>query len=128
MLINDHILDLLNRLRNGSRVNKKTVEIVNNKLVINVLEKLKQYGFIKEYENKGNTSDVQLAYDKFGRSKIHDAKKISLLGRRIYKSYKELTPVFGGRGMYLLSTSKGVLAGDEAIKAKQGGELIFKIW
>ena len=71
---------------------------------------------------------VQLAYDEQGKSAINEIKRISKPGRRVYKARSELKRFKNGYGTIVVSTSKGVVANDEAYKANVGGEALCSIW
>jgi small subunit ribosomal protein S8 len=71
--------------------------------------------------------EVVLAYED-GQPKITEAKLMSKLSKRIYGGSSDIKPVKNNYGLLVVSTSKGVLSGDDAKKAKVGGELLFKVW
>ncbi len=93
---------------------------------------LKVKGYVKQSEKKGKkvkkTLEVTLAYENDGSPKIKGVRRISKPGRRMYKSVGEITPVKYGHGTLVLSTPKGILAGEDARKEKVGGEALFEIW
>lgn len=124
----DIVLDTLLRLQNAGRVNKATTQVMKSGLVKAILSKLVERKFIIGFTEEANAITVELRYDRNGNHLLHGVEKISKLGRRLYTSYNEIVPVFGGRGMYIVSTPKGVLTGEEAKAQKQGGELICKVW
>lgn len=124
----DIVLDTLLRLQNAGRVNKATTQVMKSGLVKAILSKLHERHFINGFNEEANAITVELRYDRSGNNMLHGVEKISKLGRRMYTSYHELKPVFGGRGMYIVSTPQGVLTGEEAKAQKQGGELICKVW
>ena len=92
----------------------------------------KSKGFIKEYsvkdENGKQSILVQLAYDERGKSVINEIKRISKPGRRVYKGRSELKRFKNGYGIIVVSTSRGVIANEEAYKANVGGEALCSIW
>lgn len=131
-MVNDIIADSLTRIRNASMRRLEVTTLYYAKIVVSVLEVFKTKGFIKDY--KVNDKDgkqsimVQLAYDERGRSAINEIKRISKPGRRVYKGRNELKRFKNGYGTIVVSTSKGVIANDEAYRANVGGEALCSIW
>lgn len=131
-MVNDIIADSLTRIRNASMRRLEVTTLYYAKIVVSVLEVFKTKGFIKDY--KVNDKDgkqsilVQLAYDERGKSVINEIKRISKPGRRVYKGRSELKRFKNGYGTIVVSTSKGVIANDEAYRANVGGEALCSIW
>ncbi|MCX2717341.1 30S ribosomal protein S8 [Helicobacter sp. MIT 21-1697] len=131
-MVNDIIADSLTRIRNASMRRLEVTTLYYAKIVVSIVEVFKVKGFIKDY--KVNDKDgkrsimVQLAYDEQGRSAINEIKRISKPGRRVYKARSELKRFKNGYGTIVVSTSKGVVANDEAYKANVGGEALCSIW
>jgi small subunit ribosomal protein S8 len=130
-MVNDPIADLIQRLKGGSMVKKETISMPYSNLKYAIAEKLRERGFVKGVEKKGKTKktlEVSLMYTHNGQPKIHDVKRISKPGRRLYTHAKEVVTVKHGHGLMVLSTPKGILTGDEARKQNIGGETLFSIW
>ncbi|MEA3355403.1 MAG: 30S ribosomal protein S8 [Patescibacteria group bacterium] len=129
-MLSDPIADLLTRIRNAKLVKHKTVSIPNSILKESILKILKNKGYIKDYklENKApqKTLKVTLKYIH-KKSAINQIKRISKPGVRIYANIKELPVYIRGRGMVILSTSKGVMEAKQAIKNNLGGEVLLKV-
>lgn len=131
-MVNDIIADSLTRIRNASMRRLEVTTLYYAKIVVSIVEVFKAKGFIKDY--KVNDKDgkrsimVQLAYDEQGKSAINEIKRISKPGRRVYKARSELKRFKNGYGTIVVSTSKGVVANDEAYKANVGGEALCSIW
>lgn len=131
-MVNDIIADSLTRIRNASMRRLEVTTLYYAKIVVSVLEVFKTKGFIKDY--KVNDKDgkqsimVQLAYDERGKSVINEIKRISKPGRRVYKGRNELKRFKNGYGTIVVSTSKGVIANDEAYRENVGGEALCSIW
>lgn len=131
-MVNDIIADSLTRIRNASMRRLEVTTLYYAKIVVSVLEVFKMKGFIKDY--KINDKDgkqsimVQLAYDERGKSVINEIKRISKPGRRVYKARNELKRFKNGYGTIVVSTSKGVIANDEAYRTNVGGEALCSIW
>jgi len=124
------IIDLIIRIKNGYMAKKETIESPCSKYKVAVLNKLVSLKFIKGYEVKGEikkSMTIDLAYEE-DRPAISDVKIYSKPGMRLYISYKNLKPVLSGFGYSILSTSKGIMTDREAKKAKLGGELLFSFW
>ncbi len=130
--MSDIIADSLTRIRNASMRRLEVTTLCYAKIVVSVLDVFKNKGFIKDY--KVNDKDgkqsimVQLAYDEHGKSAINEIKRISKPGRRVYKARNELKRFKNGYGTIVVSTSKGVIANEDAYSANVGGEALCSIW
>lgn len=129
--MNSLFIDLITRIKNGYLARKEIVNAPFSKMNLAILEKLKEFGFVKDFnvkeeKNKKNI-EINLNYSN-KESFFTDIKIYSKPGRRWYVSYRELKPVMGGMGISVLSTSKGILTDKESKKLKIGGELLFSIW
>jgi small subunit ribosomal protein S8 len=123
-------IDLIIRIKNGYLAGKDKVNIPYSRYKENILKKLKELKFVKDYQIIGDVKKeivVELLY-KNKMPALTDIKIYSKPGRRYYVSYRELKPVLSGLGYSILSTSKGILTNIEAKKLKIGGELLFEIW
>ena len=125
-MVNDIIADSLTRIRNASMRRLEVTTLYYAKIVVSILEVFKTKGFIDK-DGKQSIS-VQLEYDEQGRSAINEIKRISTPGRRVYKGHDELKRFKNGYGTIVVSTSKGVIANDEAYRANVGGEALCSIW
>lgn len=124
---NDTLSDALTRMRNAIKVQKETVELPNTKLVLELLKVLSNYGYISGYGvNENEDIVVNLKTDNGFR--FTELVRVSKSGVRKYISVSEIRSVKGGRGLAILSTSKGVMAGPQARKEGVGGEYLCKIW
>lgn len=130
-MITDRVGDFIIRLKNAGAIGAKTVSLPYSAHLEAIAKKLKQLGFVSEVATSGNGKrllDVTLAYDERGAHKIHDVKRISKPGRRLYVSTREAHGVKNGAGAMVLSTPKGILSDKEARKTRVGGETLFEIW
>lgn len=131
-MVNDIIADSITRIRNASMRRLEHTNLYYAKIVVSILEVFKNKGFIKDYRvnNKDGKQDITviLGYDENGKSLISELRRISKPGRRIYKSRDELKRFKNGYGTIVVSTSKGVIANDEAYKNNVGGEALCSIW
>ena len=93
---------------------------------------LKKHGYITDFEETGEGVNKQfkitIAYAGDNEPRVHEAKRVSKLSRRIYSGYRNLKPVKYGHGMMVMSTPQGLMTESEARKAKIGGEALFIIW
>ena len=127
----DQIADLITRVRNAIMVNKNEISVPASKLKLAVLEGLKRTNFIADYniiEATPRNSIHVVINENNEAPRINEITKVSKPGRRVYAGVNELPKVKSGRGIILISTSKGVMTGDEAKKARLGGESLVKVW
>lgn len=132
MAVRDHIADLLTRLRNGGSARKRFIEIRSTKMLSEIIRVLKECGFIEAYlvreEAPQPLARVYLKYDSHRRPVIRGLKRVSKSSCRRYVGFKEIPVVFGGLGISILSTPKGVIVGNQARELKVGGELLCCVW
>jgi small subunit ribosomal protein S8 len=133
MSMTDPVADMLTRIRNGIQSRHDRVELPASKLKVEIARILKSEGFIRNYavsdkEKPQATLRIDLKYSPEGEPVIHGIERISRPGRRVYRNKQEIPRVLGGLGLAIVSTSKGVLAGHEAIKSGVGGEVLCQVW
>lgn len=132
MNISDPIADLLTRIRNGSRAEKKFIDVPWSKMKENIVRILADIGFVEKYsvkhENNIGVMRVFLKYAKGRESAIQGLTRVSKPGCRRYVSHDKIPFFYGGMGVSLISTSKGILTNREAKKAGLGGEHLLKVW
>ena len=132
MGMTDPIADMLTRIRNALKAGHRYVDLPWSKLKENIALQLKEEGFVQDCEarKKDNKTDLRivLKYAKQREPAIRGLKRVSRPGRRKYVGHEEITKFFGGLGLSIISTSQGVLTGQEALKRKIGGEFICKVW
>ncbi len=127
----DQIADLITRIRNAILVSKNEVSVPTSKLKVSVIDGLKKGGYIADYEiEKSHPRDIlHVLINKEGEvAKINEISKVSKPGRRVYTSADEIPVIKSGRGIVLISTSKGIMSGAEAKKLRLGGEILVKVW
>lgn len=131
MSMTDPLADMLTRIRNGQRANKRVVEAPASKLRARVLEVLQREGFIRGYERDENSGkpvfNIELKYHE-GEPVIQVISRVSKPGRRVYSSVKDLPRVRNGLGISIVSTPKGVLSDAEARDANVGGEILCTVF
>jgi small subunit ribosomal protein S8 len=132
MVMTDPIADMLTRIRNANQMYKEIVEIPASSVKRSILEVLKEEGFIRDFEwisdEKQGVLKVHLAYATGKERVIKGLKRISKPGLRVYASHTEIPRVLNGLGVAVLSTSKGVMTGQQAKRQQIGGEVIAYIW
>ena len=133
MTLTDPIADMLTRIRNAVTARHDMVNIPSSKIKIEMAKILKNEGFIKDYQVHENDSPqgvvkLKLHYGEDNQSAISKLKRVSKPGLRVYVRKGEIPRYYGGMGVTILSTSKGVMTGKEAWRQHIGGELLCYIW
>ena len=128
----DPIGDMLTRIRNGQRARKNSVLAPASKLRSSVLEVLKREGYIRGYsqhEVRPGISEIkiELKYHD-GDPVIRKINRVSTPGRRVYSKIKNLSTVYNGLGISILSTPMGVMSDNEARDANVGGEVLCQVF
>jgi len=127
----DPVADMLTRVRNAMHVGKNEVSLPHSKVKQAVAEVLKANKFVDDVKASGEGKEKTLTITINGpmqATRITQIKMISTPGRRMYVGTSEIPTVMHGRGMVIVSTSKGMMTGDEAKKARLGGELICRVY
>ena len=127
----DPIADLLTRIRNAAQVGKREVRVPSSKIKKVVAEQLVKNHYLADVTvEKGTPRDtLVVTINKAGEnSAITEISRVSRPGRRVYAAAAEIPKVKSGRGIVLVSTSKGVMTGGEAVKSKLGGEVLLKVY
>ncbi len=132
MTMSDPLGDMLTRIRNGQRAKKSSVMAPASRLRSNVLDVLKREGFIRGFsERQVDTGikeiQIELKYHE-GEPVIREISRVSKPGRRVYSKIKDLSRVYDGLGISILSTPRGVLSDSEARDANVGGEVLCKVF
>ena len=127
----DQVADLLTRIRNAVMVGKNEILVPTSKLKVGVTEVLKKNGYLADWEvveGKPRGMLRVVIFEPGKVAKINEITKVSKPGRRVYSSADDLPVVKSGRGMIIVSTSKGLMTGREAKKNRLGGEILVKVW
>ena len=132
MNINDPVGDMITRIRNAYMRGKETVDSPCSNLRINVLEVLRDEGFIRGYSqtdfDDGKSEIlIDLKYHE-GESVIKEINRISKPGRRVYSSVGSMPLVRNGLGISVISTSKGVMSDKKARTSNVGGEILCVVF
>ncbi|MCL2669958.1 MAG: 30S ribosomal protein S8 [Syntrophaceae bacterium] len=129
----DSIADMLTRIRNGSRVRFKSVDVLTSRINLNMAKVLKKSGYINGYDLKKDQRGhevlrIYLKYPDAKRAVITDIQRVSKPSRRVYVKSEKIPKVLNGYGIAILSTSKGVMTDREARELSVGGELLCNVW
>ncbi|HMQ09370.1 MAG TPA: 30S ribosomal protein S8 [Candidatus Nanoperiomorbaceae bacterium] len=127
----DPIADLLTRIRNAIAVGKNEVRLPSSKLKVTVAKELVRTGYLADVkvEKQSPRDELVVTIYRDGENPtITEIARVSKPGRRVYASANDIPRVKSGRGVMLVSTSKGVMTGSEAFKQRLGGELICKVY
>jgi small subunit ribosomal protein S8 len=127
----DPVADLLTRIRNAIAIGKNEVRVPTSKLKFAVADKLQKTNYLEkvEIEDAKPRGILHIVINNEGENaRINEIEKVSTPGRRIYAGVSEIPKVKSGRGTVLISTSKGIMTGQEALKNKLGGEILVKVW
>ena len=133
MVVTDPISDMLTRIRNAILVGKDSVMIPSSKMKVSIARILRKEGFVADFElvnDSSNYNNIRLGlhYREQGEPAIRGLKRVSKPGLRVYVGKGEIPRYYGGLGLAILSTAKGVMTGRQAWKEKVGGELLCYVW
>ncbi len=134
MNVSDPIADMLTRIRNAVASHHDSVSIPASRTKVAIAQVLKEEGFIRSFEvlteeGKAQASlKVELGYNASRQPVLNGLQRISKPGLRVYVQRREIPRVYGGLGIAILSTPKGVMSGREARRQEVGGELLCYVW
>lgn len=135
MSMSDPIADMLTRIRNAMEREHKAVSMPHSTIKERLAAVLKEEGYIADYavlpEQPQPVLRVELKYvgdRRHRRPVITNLRRISRPGRRVYVNRDEIPWVLSGMGVAILTTSKGVMTGEQARRQGLGGEIICEIW
>lgn len=128
----DPIADMLSRIRNAIMVGRNEVSLPHSKVKETIAKILATNGFIDAVHNATDATgrkQLNIVINPDGASSvITEIARLSSPGRRLYVKSKEIPSVKRGRGIVVISTSQGMMTGDEAKAKSLGGELICKVY
>ena len=132
MTISDPIADMLTRIRNAIMARHDSVLIPASRMKLGIARIIKEEGFINDYEvlrgKPHRAIKIYLKYDDKNQPVLSGLERISKPGLRMHVQRKEIPRVYGGLGIAILSTSKGVMTGQQAWRQRIGGELLCHVW
>jgi small subunit ribosomal protein S8 len=127
MTVTDPIADMLTRIRNAIMASHDSVIVASSKTKLSIVKILKDEGFVDHYEVlKGKPQPVIKIHLKYTDEQpaILGLERVSKPGLRVYVEGHEIPRVYGGLGVAIMSTSKGVMTGQEAWRQRIGGEIL----
>lgn len=131
MSLSDPVADYLARVRNAISAKHDKVDIPASRVKVEITRILKEEGFIQNYKIQEDkvqgTIRVFLKYSD-GSPVITGLKQVSKPGRRIYAHKDKVPKVVGGLGISIISTSRGIMTGDQSHKVGVGGEVLCQVW
>ena len=132
MNMTDPVADLLTRIRNGVRAKLGKVDVPRSKLKVEIARILKDEGYITNFklseDDKQGNLRVFLKYGPGMERVITDLQRVSRPGCRIYCGKDQIPRVYGGLGINILSTSRGLMTGRSAAREGVGGEILVNVW
>ena len=133
MPVTDPIADMITRIRNAVQVRHESVNVPASRMKSSLLKLLSDEGFISSFKVSEEDTvekniEVQLRYYEDKTPVIQGLKRVSKPGLRVYVGKNEVPRYFGGIGVAFMSTSKGVMTGQQARRQGVGGELLFYVW
>jgi small subunit ribosomal protein S8 len=133
MPVTDPISDMFSRIRNAARMQNPSVEMPASKQKVALAELLRNEGFISSFETKDlgtpeQKMRINLKYGNKGEQVIQGLKRISRPGLRIHRPSKRIPRVYGGLGIAIISTSRGLMSDRQARKSSVGGEVVGYVW
>ena len=132
MNMTDPVADMITRIRNAVRSKAARVDVPASKLKGEIARILKDEGYIANYkrsdDGKQGVLRVYLKYGPGMERVITDLQRVSRPGCRIYCGKDQIPRVYGGLGINVLSTSRGLMTGRAAARAGVGGEILFNVW
>ncbi len=132
MPVSDPIADFLTRIRNAQMVRHQTVELPSSKANVAIADILKREGFVQDYEVAAQRPQavlrVRLRYGESWKPAITGLRRVSRPGLRVHVQRREVPRFYGGIGISIVSTSQGVMTGQEAWRKNLGGELLCYVW
>jgi small subunit ribosomal protein S8 len=133
----DPIADMLARIRNAVAAKHTRVDMPASTLKVGIARILQDEGYVSGFklvEEQGDKGPphqllrILLKYGPRGERVISGIQRISRPGRRVYFGHQEVPPVLAGLGTSILTTSRGVMTGREAVKRGIGGEVLCNVW
>ena len=135
MSMSDPIADMLTRVRNGLHRQHPSVSMPHSKVKVAIAEVLKEEGYIEDFkvlsQKPRDVLQIDLKYlggRRDRRSVITGIERVSKPGRRIYVDKNSIPWVLSGMGIAIMTTSRGIMTGQQARRLGEGGEVICKVW
>ena len=136
--MSDQIADMLSRIRNATSGRRPRVDVPLSRLKIEIARILQSEGYVHGFKvvevpirrgvQPAKMLRIVLKYGPAGQRVLSGLERVSRPGRRVYFARDKAPPVLGGLGTSILTTSRGVMTGREAVKAGVGGEVLCNVW
>ena len=136
--MSDQIADMLTRIRNATSGRRPRVDVPLSRLKIEIARILQSEGYVQEFKvievpirrgvQPAKMLRIVLKYGPAGQRVLSGLERVSRPGRRVYFARDKAPSVLGGLGTSILTTSRGVMTGREAVKAGVGGEVLCNVW
>jgi small subunit ribosomal protein S8 len=131
MSVSDPIADMLTRIRNAGMARHQSVLIPTSKMKIAIARILKDEGYIRDFDIPSDEQRLFRVWLKYGTDKkpvVTGLKRVSKPGLRVYSGKAGIPVVLGGLGVSILSTSQGIMTGQDAWRRNLGGEVLCYVW
>ena len=132
MNMTDPIADMITRIRNGVRARLPKIDVPASKLKVEIARILKDEGYVANFksveDDKQGMIRIFLKYGPGMEQVITDLQRVSRPGCRIYCGKDQIPRVYGGLGINILSTSRGLMTGKAAAREGVGGEILCNVW
>ena len=131
MMVTDPIADMLTRIRNAIMAGHEDVLVPASRMKLSIAKTLKEERFVQDYETlRGKPETMIRIHFRYvdSRPVLVGLERVSKPGLRVYVGRREIPRVYGGLGIAIVSTSKGVMTGQEAWRQHLGGELLCYVW
>jgi small subunit ribosomal protein S8 len=128
----DPIADMLTRIRNAAKAQHRVVDIPSSNVKKEIARILHELGFVREFtevkDGKQNVLRVYLKYSKKDESVIIGLERVSRPGLKKYVTVDDIRKLGYQTGTTVISTSRGIMTHEDALKAGVGGEALLRIW
>ena len=132
MAVTDPIADMLTRIRNAYQAKHENVQMPSSRTKVEIGKILQQEGYIKAHkvtqEGPRSILELELHYGPNNEQAVSGIKRISKPGLRVYARKDQIPRVLGGLGIAILSTSRGLMTNQKALKERSGGEVLAFVW
>ena len=131
MVVTDPVADMLTRIRNAIMARHDDVLVPASRVKLSIAKILKEEGFITDYELfKSSPQSMIRIHLKYidGQPALLGLERVSKPGLRVYVGQREIPRIYGGLGIAILSTPRGIMTGQRAWRLQLGGELLCYVW
>ena len=127
----DPIANFLTQIRNGYLANKNSISLPHSQIKETIANILSQAGYLGTITVTGQvpskTLEIELLYHQKQPLLTH-ISRVSTPSVRRYASADKIPHALSGKGLVILTTSKGLMTGRQARKLGVGGEVICQVW